>query len=139
MSAPMKSTTHRRHGLPGEYLLAELLERGHSVLALYRSESRKLDTIHYLSSMGLPEVPAAYAGLKGEVLDADTEWENWCRECEGLEEVDTHFSTARLAQQGCTWMQPASPSEPTWWRRQGISQAGGTRKPMNVHLVSTSL
>ncbi|MBI5250246.1 MAG: SDR family oxidoreductase, partial [Desulfomonile tiedjei] len=41
-------------GFLGEYLLAELLERGHSVWSLYRSESRKLDTLRFLSSLNLP-------------------------------------------------------------------------------------
>ena len=41
-------------GFLGEYLLAELLDRGPYVWAHYRSESRKLDTIRFLSSLGLP-------------------------------------------------------------------------------------
>ena len=106
MSAPMKVLLTGGTGFLGEYLLAELLERGHSVWALYRSESRKLDTIHYLSSMGLPRSSGSLHWFKGEVLGAEDQWDNWCRECEGLDEVDTLLH-ARL-QHGFTWMNPVN-------------------------------
>jgi thioester reductase-like protein len=54
MSGPMKVLLTGGTGFLGEYLLVELLERGHEVWALYRSESRRLDTIRFLGSLGLP-------------------------------------------------------------------------------------
>ena len=66
MSTPMKVLLTGGTGFLGEYLLAELLERGHSVWALYRSESRRLDTIRYLSSMDLPRSSGGLHWFKGE-------------------------------------------------------------------------
>jgi nucleoside-diphosphate-sugar epimerase len=132
---PMKVLLTGGTGFLGEYLLAELLERGHSVWALYRSESRKLDTIHYLSSMGLPRSSGSLRWFKGEVLDADTEWDNWCRECEGLEEVDTLLHSA-----AATRLHMDANGEPLRTNLGGAKAFRRLvdRKPMNVHLVSTA-
>jgi thioester reductase-like protein len=81
-------------GFLGEYMLAELLERGHSVWALYRNESRKLDTIRFLSSQGLPHSADSLHWFKGEVLDIDDKWDAWRRENDGLDQVDTLLHSA---------------------------------------------
>jgi len=135
MSAPMKVLLTGGTGFLGEYLLAELLDRGHSVWALYRSESRKLDTIHYLSSMGLPRSSGSLRWFKGEVLEAENEWDNWCRDCEGLEEVDTLLHSA-----ASTRLHMDESGEPLKTNLGGakVLRKLVDRKPMNVHLVSTA-
>ena len=69
--------------------MAELLDRGHSVWAHYRSESWKLDTIRFLSSLGLPRSVGALKWFKGGILEAHDEWERWRKEYQGIEEIDT--------------------------------------------------
>lgn len=81
-------------GFLGEYLLAELLEKGHTVWALYRSESRRLDTIHFLGSLGLPSSTAILHWFKGEVLNLDEQWDELCRQNPGLNQVDTLLHNA---------------------------------------------
>lgn len=81
-------------GFLGEYLLVELLDRGHSVWAHYRSESRKMDTIRFLSSLGLPRSAGSLKWFKGGILEADEQWEQWCQEYKGIEEVDTLLHSA---------------------------------------------
>ena len=81
-------------GFLGEYLLVNLLERGHNVWAHYRNESRKLDTVRLLSSMGLPRSAGSLKWFKGDILEADEQWEGWCSEYPGLEDVDTLLHSA---------------------------------------------
>ena len=81
-------------GFLGEYLLAELLRRGHTVWALYRSEPKKLDTIRFLSSMGLPHSSDSLNWFKGEILEAGDQWDTWLQEYPGLEETDTLLHSA---------------------------------------------
>lgn len=122
-------------GFLGEYLLAELLERGHSVWALYRSESRKLDTIRFLSSMGLPHSAESLNWFKGEILQADEQWEEWCRQNQGLEEVDTLLHGAASTRLHMDeWGDPL---------RTNLGSAKVLRKlvdkkPMQVHFISTA-
>ena len=94
MNSSMKVLLTGGTGFLGEYLLAELLERGHPVWCLYRSEHRKLDTIRFLSSFGLPRTADNLNWIKGEILDAADQWDNWRRECEGLDDVDTLLHSA---------------------------------------------
>jgi thioester reductase-like protein len=135
MEQPMKILLTGGTGFLGEYLLAELLDRGHSVWSLYRSESRKLDTIRFLSGLGLPRSASNLHWFKGEVLDADDQWENWCRECEGLKDVDNLLHSAastRLHMDEC--------GEPV---RTNLGSAKVLRrlierKPMKAHIISTA-
>jgi nucleoside-diphosphate-sugar epimerase len=122
-------------GFLGEYLLAELLERGHSVWCLYRSEPRKLDTIRFLSSIGLPRSADRLHWFQGEILDAADRWQSWCQEHPGLEDVDTLLNAAASTRLHLdAWGEPL---------RTNLGSAKVLRKlvemkPMQVHLFSTA-
>lgn len=122
-------------GFLGEYLLAELLERGHSVWALYRSESRKLDTIRFLSSLGLPHSAESLHWFQGEILEIDEKWEEWCRAHPGLKDVDSLLHSA-----ASTRLHIDESGEPL---RTNLGSAQALRRlaekhPLAVHLVSTA-
>ncbi len=122
-------------GFLGEYLLAELLERGHSVWALYRSESRKLDTIRFLSSKGLPHSAESLNWFKGEILQADEQWEEWCRQSQGLDEVDTLLHSAASTR---LHMDERGDPLKTNVGSAKVLRRLVDRKPMQVHFVSTA-
>ncbi len=135
MDQPLRVLLTGGTGFLGEYLLAELLERGHVVWALYRSEPRKLDTIRFLSSLGLPHSAGSLNWFQGEVLDAADRWDEWCRQSEGLEEVDTLLHSA-----ASTRLYMDENGEPL---RTNVGSAKTLkrlveRKPLKVHLVSTA-
>ncbi len=122
-------------GFLGEYLLAELLERNHAVWALYRSESKKLDAIRFLSSLGLPLSAESLNWFKGEVLEADDQWETWCKEYKGLDQVDTLLHSA-----ASTRLHLDESGEPL---KTNIGSAKVLRKlmdkhPMQAHMISTA-
>lgn len=122
-------------GFLGEYLLAELLDRGHQVWAMYRSEHRKLNTIRFLCSLGLPLSANSLHWFRGELLDIADQWEAWCQEYEGLAEVDTLIHCA-----GSTRFHLDEYGEPV---KTNVGGARVLRKlkekhPLKVHLVSTA-
>ncbi len=122
-------------GFLGEYLLAELLSRGHTVWALYRNESRRLDTVRFLSSLGLPHSAGSLHWFKGEILDIDDKWEAWCQAYPGLEEVDSFIHSA-----ASTRLHLDEKGEPL---RTNVGSARALRrlverKPLKAHLVSTA-
>lgn len=94
MTHPMKVLLTGGTGFLGEYLMAELLDRGHAVWALYRSESRKMDTIRFLGSLGLPRSAESLHWFKGEILETSDRWDDWQRECPGLDDVDSLLHSA---------------------------------------------
>ncbi|HTY24084.1 MAG TPA: SDR family oxidoreductase [Desulfomonilaceae bacterium] len=135
MGSPMKVLLTGSTGFLGEYLLAELLDRGHSVWCLYRSEHKKLDTIRFLSSLGLPRSAESLHWFKGEVLEAADQWDNWRREHEGIDEVDTLLHNA-----ASTRLHMDEFGEPL---KTNLGSAKALRKfverkPLKVHLVSTA-
>ncbi|MFA6222875.1 MAG: NAD-dependent epimerase/dehydratase family protein [Desulfomonilaceae bacterium] len=81
-------------GFLGEYLLAELLDRRHSVWAHYRSESRKLDTNTFLGGLGLPRSAGSLKWFKGDILEADNQWDQWRQDYKGIK-TWTHFVAQR--------------------------------------------
>jgi len=81
-------------GFLGEYLLAELLERGHSVRALYRKDRRRLDTVRFLSGRGLPRSTEALHWIKGDLLDLERRWEEWRGKSSDLNRVDSLLHNA---------------------------------------------
>lgn len=122
-------------GFLGEYLMAELLDRGHSVWAIYRDESRKLDTIRFLGTLGLPRSAETLHWFKGEILEAFDRWEDWCMDCDGLDSVDTLIHSAasvRLHMDEC--------GEPLKTNLGGakVLRKLFQKKPMRVHLISTA-
>jgi nucleoside-diphosphate-sugar epimerase len=136
MSQPMNVLLTGGTGFLGEYLLAELLERGHSVWALYRSEARKLDTIRFLSSMGLPHSADSLRWFKGGILEIDRHWDEWCAKHPGLDEVDTLLHSA-----ASTRLHMDERGEPLRTNLGGAEvmlKLKERRPAMNVHLVSTA-
>lgn len=135
MHDPMKVFLTGGTGFLGEYLLAELLDRGHTVWALYRNESRKLDTLRFLGSRNLPRSADSLHWCRGDILDTDRRWDTWCRECESLEEVDTLLHSA-----ASTRLHLDEFGEPIK-TNLGSAQALRNlveRKPMKVHMISTA-
>lgn len=135
MERPMKLLLTGGTGFLGEYLLAELLDRGHCVWAMYRNEMRMLDTIRFLGSLGLPRSADSLRWFKGEMLDADEQWDKWCRDYPGLEEVDTVLHSA-----AATRLHMDELGEPL---RTNLGSAKVLKrlvesKPMQVHLISTA-
>ena len=122
-------------GFLGEYLLVELLDRGHRVWAHYRSESRKLDTIRFLSSLGLPRSAESLRWFKGGILEADDQWEQWCKDYPGIHEVDTLLHSA-----ASTRLHMDEHGEPL---RTNLGSTITLRKlidrnPLKVHVISTA-
>jgi thioester reductase-like protein len=135
MDRPMKVLLTGATGFLGEYLLAELLERGHSVWSLYRSESRKLDTIRFLSKLGLPRSANSLRWFKSEILDLDDHWDKLCAENPGLEEVENLLHSA-----ASTRLHMDEFGEPL---RTNLGSARTLlklieRHPMRVHIISTA-
>ena len=122
-------------GFLGEYLLAELLERGHRVWALYRNESNRGKTDRFLSGLGLDPGGPRLHWLKGDVVEADRQWERWEQELPSLKEVDHILHSAASLR-----FRLNSSGEP---RRTNLGGARALwdltrRRPMRVHLVSTA-
>jgi thioester reductase-like protein len=135
MKSGMKVLLTGGTGFLGEYLLAELLDRGHSVWCLYRNEHRKLDTIRFLSSRGLPRSAESLHWFKGEILNAVDQWDDWRRDCEGLDDVDTLLHNA-----ASTRLHMDEFGEPlkTNLGSAKVLRSLVERKPMKVHIVSTA-
>lgn len=122
-------------GFLGEYLLAELLERGHCVHAMYRSEPRKLDTLRFLSSLGLPHSAGSLKWFRGEVLEANDNWETWIKNDPGLQEVDTLLHSA--ASTRLHMDEFGEPLKTNLGSAKALS-ALTQRIPLKVHMVSTA-
>lgn len=135
MDKPMKVLLTGGTGFLGEYLLEELLKRGHAVWCLYRSESRKLDTIRFLSNLGLPRSSESLHWFKGEVLEIADRWDEWCREHPGMQDVDTLLHSAASTR---LHMDEAGEPLKTNLGSSRVLRKLVERHPMNVHLISTA-
>jgi len=135
MNSPMNVLLTGGTGFLGEYLMAELLERGHHVWAMYRSESRKLDTIRFLGTLGLPRSADSLLWFKGEILDSYDQWDNWCREYEGLDSVDTLIHSAASVR---LHMDESGEPLKTNLGSARVLRKLFDKKPMQVHLISTA-
>ncbi|MFH0823350.1 MAG: SDR family oxidoreductase [Pseudomonadota bacterium] len=131
----MKTLLTGATGFLGEYLLAELLSRDHTVYAMYRSESRKLDTIRFLSTLGLPRSTDSLKWFKGEILEADEKWDDWLRESPFLEDADNLLHNA-----AATRLHMDEAGEPLKTNLGGarVIRKLVERRPMQVHMVSTA-
>lgn len=122
-------------GFLGEYVLCELLNRGHTVWALYRDESRMRRTFEFLNGQAIGHVVKNLHWVRGDIMGADARWEEWCREHEGLNEADHLLHSAaslrfRLNESG----EPFKTNvEGTRVLRDLVS-----RRPMTTHIVSTA-
>lgn len=122
-------------GFLGEYLLAELLERGHTVWALYRSESRKLDTIRFLGSLGLLRNANSLHWLRCDILKLSEQWDKLCHQNPELDQVNTLLHSA-----ASTRLYMDKFGEPL---RTNLGSAKVLiqlveRAPMQVHIISTA-
>jgi thioester reductase-like protein len=122
-------------GFLGEYLLAELLERGHSVWALFRSERRKLATARFIDSLGLPRHPEQLQWFKGNVLDCSDRWTHWCRNVPGLAGVDTLLHSAASTRLHLD--ESGDPLKTNLGSAQALANLVN-HHPLNVHLISTA-
>ena len=122
-------------GFLGEYLLRELLERGHSVWCLYRSPAKRLDTVRFLSGFALPRQASDLHWVQGDLLSLADRWPEWVASDPALGEVDTLLHCAASMQ-----LHMDSHGEPL---RTNVGSANILRKlmeiqPMQAHLVSTA-
>lgn len=121
-------------GFLGEYLLAELLAQKCSVWALYRTESRKQNTITFLKSQN-PESLESLKWVNGDVLKIADKWESWCRENPGLDEVDSLLHSAASLR-----FKEDKNGEPI---RTNVGSARAIRQlmeevPIKAHVISTA-
>jgi len=122
-------------GYLGEYLLAELLKRDHTVWALYRTDLSRLKTVRFLSGLGLPSSAGRLKWIRGDVLEIDEHWDRWCSDNPGLQHVDSVLQNA-----GSTQLQMDKHGEPM---RTNVGGAKAIKRliehnPLNVHLISTA-
>jgi thioester reductase-like protein len=122
-------------GFLGEYLLAELLERGHKVCALFRSESRKQATSRFINSLGMPRRKEQLNWLRGDVLNCSDRWTHWCRNYPGLAEVDTVLHSAASTRLHLDEF--GDPLKTNLGSAQALAKLV-ERHPLKVHLISTA-
>ena len=121
-------------GFLGQYLLAELIERGHTVWALYRNESKRRDTEGFLGSLELPSLDKNLRWFQGDVLEAGDRWDDWRRKHPSLEEVDTVLhNAASLRFKVNEFGDPFSTNVGGAKALRKIRD----RQPVNVHIMST--
>jgi len=122
-------------GFLGEYLLARLLDRGHEVWCLYRGEARRLDTLNFLSSLGLPRSAKCLRWIKGDIFEVDTKWDEWQAGHEGLSSVDAYLHCA-----ASTRLHMNSEGDPLKTNVEGAKALLRLhrRYPRKVHIVSTA-
>ena len=122
-------------GFLGEYLLRDLLERGHEVWCLYRQPAKRLDTVRFLSDFDLPRQAEKLHWLQGDLLTLADCWPAWLQEHPGLGKVDQLLHCAAAMQLHLT-----ADGEPL---RTNLGSASVLLRlvelqPMQVHLVSTA-
>ncbi|MEW5910220.1 MAG: SDR family oxidoreductase [Thermodesulfobacteriota bacterium] len=122
-------------GFLGQYVVAELLSRGHSVWALYRDELKRRRSLNFLFSALHQIEKERLSWLKADILEIGDCWEEYCRMQPGLEEVDTLLhSAASLRFKTDVTGEPA---------RTNVGGARSLRQlakrhPMKIHLISTA-
>lgn len=121
-------------GFLGEYLLAELLRRGHRAWALYRKENKKENTLGFLRTIGHND-SEKLRWIKGDICEVSDHWERWCRENPGLEEVDTLLHGAASLR-----FEPDASGEPFRTNVDGAQALRKLveRKPITTHIISTA-
>jgi thioester reductase-like protein len=122
-------------GFLGEYILAELLDRGHNVWALYRNNSRKLATLRFLSSVGLPKAVNNLFWCQGDVLYIDRQWELWCKQHKALSQIDTVIHNAASTRLHLD--ETGEPLKTNLGGAQALMRLGEC-KPFSFHLISSA-
>jgi len=122
-------------GFVGQYILAELLGREHKVWALYRNESKRLETELFLAAEHCDTGKGALSWLAGDIQDVDTLWDRWLRDDPGLEEADTVIHCAASLRFSAN-----DSGEPFATNLKGAEALHRlvTRRPMQAHLLSTA-
>ena len=122
-------------GFLGEYLLCELLSRGHAVRALYRNESRRSKTCKFLESLGLPRRGDMLEWIRCPLLELDKRWKELGGLHPGLDEVDNVLHCAastRLFLDGS--------GDPLKTNIEGAAMLVRLldQRPLKLHLISTA-
>lgn len=122
-------------GFLGEYLLQELLQRGHTVWGLYRSSAKRLDTVRFLSGSGLPRQSADLRWIQGDLMTVADRWPAWMEADPALRDADTLLHCAASMQ-----LHLEANGEPL---RTNVGSAAVLQsllrlQPMQAHLVSTA-
>ena len=122
-------------GFLGEYLLLELLQRGHTVWCLYRQPAKRVDTVRFLSGFGLPRQAADLQWVQGDLMAVPDCWPEWIAAAPDLRTVDTLLHCAASMQ-----LHLDSHGEPlrTNAGSAGILQRLLQLQPMQAHLISTA-
>lgn len=122
-------------GFLGEYLLRELLLRGHSVWCLYRQPGKRLDTVRFLSESGLPRQAGDLHWVQGDLMAAADNWPAWIAADPLLRDVDALLHCAAAMQ-----LHLDSRGEPlrTNVGSVAVLQRLLQMQPMSAHVVSTA-
>ena len=122
-------------GFLGEYLLRELLQRGHSVWCLYRQPGKRMDTVRFLSESGLPRQASDLHWVQGDLMAAADNWPAWLAANPALREADTLLHCAAAMQ-----LHLDSRGEPlrTNVGSVAVLQRLLQMQPMSAHAISTA-
>lgn len=135
MKNTMKVLLTGATGFLGEYLLVELISRGHTVYGLYRNERKKMKTESFLKSLGYSLPPDRLHWLEGDVLDICDCWDDWEQTCPALVEVDNVLHSAASLRFNLN--EAGDPMRTNVGSAQALRQLLD-RKPIKVHLMSTA-
>ncbi|MEW6185063.1 MAG: SDR family oxidoreductase [Thermodesulfobacteriota bacterium] len=121
-------------GFLGEYLLQQLLARGHRVWALYRNEAKKEKTEQFLARQDLFPHPGLN-WVKGDVIALDQSWPLWEKELPSLEKVNHILHNAASLR-----FKSNAEGEPRRTNLEGSKALWRLtrQRPMQVHLISTA-
>jgi len=81
-------------GFLGQYLLLELIRRGHIVWALYRNEEKRAETARFVTGLIEPRNEKSLHWFRGDLLRIHEMWDGLRREHPGLDDVDTVLHSA---------------------------------------------
>ncbi len=122
-------------GFLGQYLVSELLSRGHTVWAMYRDEEKRALTLEFLESQGCEKGSGRLMWLKGEILQVDDLWDRWRQAHPALEAVNHIVHTA--ASLRFTVNEAGDPFRTNVGGSEALRKLV-ERHPMQVHLISTA-
>ena len=76
-------------GFLGQYLLLELIRRGHTVWALYRNEEKRAQTTRFVTGLIESRKDESLHWIRGDVLRIHEMWDGLRRDHPSLDDVDT--------------------------------------------------
>ncbi|MGD9124530.1 MAG: SDR family oxidoreductase [Desulfarculaceae bacterium] len=122
-------------GFLGQYLLAELLRRGHEVFSLYRSEEKRLAAEAFLEGTGLGQSLAHLKMLKGDLQDLGAKWPSWAERVAGFGDMEAILHGAASLK-----MNSDRTGEPFRTNREGtriVADLASSRS-LSLHYISTA-